>query len=174
MELQVHSDNRTASSATRVWCRARVNASRFCIGTMIVLLSSLFALSSLGAQMCHEGVSGAGSAHDASAAPAQRPHHATASPAVHEVDQQQAQTTPALRESSIKSRACCCDEEGRGTSCPSSCPVTGTCSGQGPAAALDRGERDSSQAPVSPAALSAATARPDSWCRSLDTPPPRS
>lgn len=174
VELLVRNDNRTAPRTARTWCRSGAISSRFCAGAVIVLASSLLAVSSIGAQRCHEGAPGAGAAHNASAALAQQPHHATASRAMQEMSQHQEQATPARREQSIMSRACCCEGDGQGSSCPSSCPITGTCSGQGPVAALYRGERDSLQVPVSPPALSAATARPDSWCGSLDTPPPRS
>ncbi len=174
VELQVRVDNRTAPLSARIWDRSRGFSSRFCARAVIVLASSLLAVSSIGAQRCHERAPSAGATHEASAALAQQPHHATASPAMREMRQHQEPAAPAWHEASITTRACCCDDDGLGSSCPSSCPVTGTCSGQGPVAALYRGERDSLQVPVSPPALSAATARPDSWCGSLDTPPPRS
>lgn len=173
----VGSGSHLASSATRDWSGSRAFAARLCTGVTIVLASSLLAFSPARAQKCHETARHDTHAEQASqptlTTDARLPQQATHSAAMHQMSQHQA-SAPAMRgEQTIKSRECCCEGEGRESSCPS-CPAGASCATHGSLTALDAGEHVAAPAPVNSPEPRAVDKDPDSWFGSPDTPPPRS
>lgn len=176
----VGSGSHPASFATRNWSGSRAFAARLCTGVTIVLASSLLAFSPARAQKCHEAVrqdTHAEQAEQASqptpTAEARLPRQAAHSPAMHQVSRQQASAPAMHGEQSIKSRECCCEGEGRESSCPS-CPSGASCATHGSLIALDAGEHVTAPDPVNSPKPRAGGDDPESWFGSPDTPPPRS
>ena len=175
----VSSVNGDTSFSTRNWCRSRAIAARLCTGVLIALASSLLTVSAAGAQVCdHESAS-----HDTHARPASHntpaaverlPQHRAHSPAMHRV-LRHAALAPIPHGSQANSSPDCCGEgEGCEPSCPSSCPVGGSCTTHGPLTVLDANGRVTAPAPVNSPGPCRVGEYPDSWSGSLDTPPPRS
>lgn len=172
----VGSGSHPASFATRNWSGSRAFAARLCTGVTIVLASSLLAFSPASAQKCHETVRHDMHAEQASqpmpTAMSRLPRLAAHSPAVHQVSRHQASAAAMRGEQTIKSRECCCEGEGRESSCPS-CPAGASCATHGSLTALDAGEHVAAPAPVNSPEPRAVDKDPDSWFGSPDTPPPR-
>ena len=171
--------HRAASFTTRNWCRPGAIVARFSTGVLRVLALSLLAFSPVGAQACHGAV-----LHDAQAMPAshttlavaeQLPGSAVHSPAMHQVSQTGA-TAPAMHGPQACSSDDCCDGEGEGRepSCPSSCPVGGSCTMHGSVTILDADRRVTAPASVNSSEPRGVGEYADSWSASIDTPPPRS
>jgi len=174
----VRSVRRAASFMTRNLCRSRAIAARLCTGVMIALAASLFPFSPVGAQVCHETVRRDGQAvpasHAAPAAVERLPARAAHSPAMHKVSQTGV-PAPVMHGPQASSSHDCCDEvDGHEPSCPSSCPVGGSCTMHGPVTVLDADRRVTAPAPVNSPEPYGVGEYPDSWSGSLDTPPPRS
>jgi hypothetical protein len=173
----VGSGSHLASSATRNWSGSTAFAARLRTGAIIVLASSLLAFSPARAQKCHETAQHDTHAEQASqpvpTAMSRLPRLSAHSPAMHQVSWHQASAPAVIGEQTIKSRECCCEGEGRESSCPS-CPAGASCATHGSPTLLDAGEHVAAPEPVNSPEPRAIGKDPDSWFGSPDTPPPRS
>ncbi len=173
----VSRDSHCVSLATRTRYGVGASAAQLGIGVLIVLASSLLSVSSIGAQTCHETVRRdpvtAPVVHAMVASAHQQSRHNVHMPAVQQEPRHQMHLSVVNGEQVVSSRHSCCDQDGLGFPCPSSCPAGASCSSHGPVTALLTDARTAVSTPVNASGLGLVGERPDSWAGALDTPPPK-